>query len=146
MFAALLASLALAGAPATTPITCHPDPLPGGAWGLTDWNTHPVSIRLFAPGCGAALYASASKTERVKIRRLNPNVNFPELIGRGLLLDLHESEHVGLQSKDECLVENTAYARLPQLLSLVEPTLARDAASYAAVYHQFILTTYACTS
>lgn len=123
-----------------------PGPLPGGAWGLTDWNTKPVSIRLFALGCGAALYASASKVERVKIRRLNPSVNFPELIGRGLLIDLHESEHVGLQSKDECLVEKATYERLPQLLALVEPTLARDAAPYAAVYHQFVLATYRCTS
>lgn len=146
MFPVLLTALALSGAPATTPITCYPDPLPGGAWGLTDWNTSPVSIRLFGVGCGAALIASASKAERVKIIKLNPTVNIPELVGRGLLLDLHEASHVGLHSRDECLVEDTAYARLPQLLKLVEPTLARAAAAYAAVYHQFIRTTYACTS
>lgn len=145
MLVALLSALSLAGAPATTPVTCYPNPLPGGAWGLTDWNTSPVSIRLFSVGCGAALYASASKVERAKIAKLNPTVNFPELIGRGLLVDLHEAEHVGLNSKNECLVEGTAYERLPVLLKQVG-LYAPSVNVYAAIYHQFVLASYRCTT
>jgi hypothetical protein len=137
MFAVMLSALALAGAPATQ-VTCLPS-LPGDAAGLTYWTSPP---RIELQSCAATLYASASPLERRKIRALNPHVFFPQVVGVGLLVALHEAEHVGLASRDECLVERTAYERLPQLLALV-PELP-GAAAQAAQYNTFVLATYHC--
>lgn len=139
MIAALAAVLALAGAPSSTPFTCQPGPLivngqPAAAnvLGVTRW-TDPPSIEVRPIGCGALLYASASPRERRLIVRLNPTVQLPELVGLGLLVDMHEAEHAALHSIDECLVERTAAAKLPQLLAqLLGPTDAARALAAAA--------------
>lgn len=139
MFAVMLSALALAGAPATQ-ITCQQE-LPGGALGLTYWE-EPPRIELSPVGCAATLYASATHAERRKIRALNPHVFFPQVVGQGLLVMLHEAEHVGLGSRDECLVERAAYEALPRLLMLV-PELP-GAAVQAAQYNTFVLAAYHC--
>ena len=121
--AVLAAVLALAGAPAGTTVTCHPDALVaqgglvGGALGIT-YRRPPAHIELYGPlVCAALVYAQASPAERLAIAELNPTVNFQAVVGVGLLVALHEATHVGLNSGDECLVEKTALAGLPGLIS-----------------------------
>jgi len=146
LFAAMASALALAGAPATTPVTCSPTVLPGDRWGETEWDARPVSISLFgAQGCAAALYASMTPKQRVQTNRLNPTWNFPQVVGQGLLLDLHEASHVGLFTKDECRVEARAFALLPTLLSkYFDRSFALRATNYALPYHLFVLHFYSC--
>lgn len=146
ILAALLSALTLAGAPSGTPVTCYPDVLPGNTWGLTNWNDRPVDISLFGPqGCAAALFASMTPQQRVKTIRLNPGVNFPQIVGQGLLLDLHEASHVGLFTKDECRVERQAFALYPSLASKYLPAafVARTM-TYTAAYNTFVLNFYHC--
>lgn len=132
MIALLAAVLALAGAPADTPTTCHAQTLTqfGSTrvfWGYAWWTTLP-RIDLYGPvGCTAALYLNANPSERAQLAQLNPAVNWPWLVGEGLLLDLHEAEHVALNSGDECLVEKTALQKLPQLLAGFGSGFAADA-------------------
>jgi hypothetical protein len=144
--AVLAAVLALAGAPADTKVTCHPEllPVPGGGTsvGLT---IDLARIELYGPmACAAFLYAAASPTERLALARLNPATNFSKVVGVGLLAALHEATHVGLRSHDECLVEKTALGKLPTLLGqYLSPVMAESALFYArdydarlpAVYH-----------
>ena len=144
MFLALLAVLALAGAPASTPVLCHPGLLDGGAWGTTHFETQPFAVDLYGPrGCAAVLYASATAAERVQIARLNPSVNLAQMAGEGLLVALHEANHVALRTQQECLVEATAYAELPQLLAQVHLDTAAIA-TYAAAYDSFVRDSYHC--
>lgn len=118
MFAALVAALALAGAPASTPVTCNPD-MP--ALGQTHWTTVPsdpssASIALSSPACAAMLLLSASPTERKEIATLNPTKNLDFLMGWAAVA-LHEASHVALRSTDETLVECRAMSLLPTLLA-----------------------------
>jgi hypothetical protein len=124
MFATLLAVLALAGAPASTHVVCNPN-LPPGLFGRTDGAISDTTfvrvdqVELGPLACGAVLYTSASPEERAAIRQLNPSIDFDRLAGAGLLVALHEATHVALASSDECLVERTALAGVPALLSQV---------------------------
>lgn len=124
MFVTLLATLALAGAPASTNVVCNPN-LPPGTFGRTDGAISGTAfvrvdqVELGTLACGAILYTSASPKERAAIRRANPTVDFDRLTGAGLLVALHESTHVALASTDECLVERTAVGRLTALLTQV---------------------------
>ena len=144
MFSVMLAVLALAGAPASTPVTCHPGLLDGGAWGTTHFEAQPFAIDLYGPrGCAAVLYASASASERAQIARLNPGVNLDQVAGEGLLVALHEANHVALRTQQECLVEATAYQELPALLAQVRLDNAA-VATYAAAYDRFVRDSYHC--
>jgi hypothetical protein len=129
MMAAMVAALALAGAPPSTPVTCNPD-LPSS--GVTHLSAAPVSVEVIGRLCGGLLYASASRRERAALRRLNPHVAFAPLAGLGMLVMLHESEHVALHSSDECVVERAAMAKLPQLLGSSGFTTSDEAQALAA--------------
>jgi hypothetical protein len=124
MFATLFAVLALAGAPASTHVVCNPD-LPPGIFGRTDGAISGTTfvrvdqVELGTLACGAILFTSASPSERVAIRALNPSIDFDRLTGAGLLVALHEATHVALASSDECLVERTALAGVQTLTAQV---------------------------
>jgi hypothetical protein len=116
MLTALVAVLALAGAPAGTNVVCNPTLQAtelGDAYSLTititsDGRIIPGTldhIQLGTLACGALLYTSATPRERGAIRKLNPTVDFDQMVGIGLQVVLHESEHVALNSTDECLTE-----------------------------------------
>ena len=129
MFAAMIAALALAGAPATTPVTCASTSAwnaAGLTWGLSVPGYAPASpsIQLDPKTvCSGLLYASASQSERASLRRLNRYVWWDRLVGTALLVALHESEHAALDSRDECVVEKTALMKLPGLLDSLVPEL-----------------------
>ena len=125
MLSALLAVLALAGAPTTTQAQCDPGL---NAMGLTFSSQATVingkvvmgqldRVRLGPLACGALIYASASVGERNVIRRINPGVDFDRLVGVGLQVALHEAEHVALNSSDECQVEKAARAKVNDLIA-----------------------------
>lgn len=139
MIAALVAVLALAGAPADTPFTCQPAPLivngreMPDALGVTRWASSGFATRIEVRpvACAALLIASASAAERARLEQLNPRYDFAASAGTGLLVALHEATHVALGSTDECRVERTAMAKLPQLLELL-PAVDRYRATSAA--------------
>jgi hypothetical protein len=128
MLAALVATLALAGAPATTSVTCDPSLAAAKELGQTfpsvvyvqpDGKIVPGTLNMISLDptvCGALLYASASPSERAKIRALNPTVGFDGLLGLGLSVALHEANHVALDSANECLVEKTTRTQINRLL------------------------------
>ena len=127
MFATLLTVLALAGAPASTHVYCNPA-IPAVELGDTHASSAQIidgrlvlgalaTIQLGALACGAVLYTSASPTERAAIRRLNPRVDFDQLVGVGLQVALHEANHVALNSTNECLVERTTRAEVVGLIA-----------------------------
>lgn len=140
-FPVLLAVLALAGAPSSTPVTCNPNivyapnPSLGPAPGVTYWNgTIPVRSELGTLACGALAYAGSTPQERKKIRALNLGVNFDQLLGVGLQVALHESNHVALRSRDECLVEKTTRTEINGLIEkYADPKHAASAELYATV-------------
>jgi hypothetical protein len=128
MLAALVAALALAGAPASTSVTCNPSLPAATELGVTYPSEIYVqpdgkivlgtlnNISLGPTACGALLYASASASERAKIRALNPLVGFDNLLGLGLEVGLHEANHVALNSANECLVEKTTRTEVDRLI------------------------------
>lgn len=144
MFATLIAVLALAGAPASTHVYCNPE-IPTVELGAAYPSSIQVidgrvtlgtldNIELGTLACGALLYASASPSERAAIRRLNPSVNFDQLVGVGLQVVLHEANHVALNSTDECLVEKTTRAEVDSLLvRLADPGRAPAAEAAATM-------------
>jgi hypothetical protein len=120
MFATTLVVLALASALASTRVECAPYLNESAVPGRHRAGHHPgplSHIFLGATACGALLYTSASNRARAAIRRLNPRVDFDQLVGVGLQVTLHESEHVALQSRDECVVEKTARAKIDGLIA-----------------------------
>lgn len=128
ILAALTSTLTLAGAPQSTPVVCNPQLPASVELGLTVSDQASIvngqivmgqldHIELGGLACGALLYTSASPQERAAIRRLNPRVDFDQLVGVGLQVALHEAEHVALDSLDECLVEETARAKVDGLIS-----------------------------
>lgn len=154
MLPALLAVLALAGAPQSTSVTCNPNLALGAELGVTYpayvtvvggrvVNGPLTLIQLGQEACGALVYASASEADRAAIRRLNPSVDFARLVGEGLQAALHEAEHVALDSADECLVEKMARAKIDGLIESLDPEDAMAAenaatasdAALPAVYH-----------
>lgn len=107
-----------------------------GDLGETWWDANgPTRILLLNnDACLAARFAAANREGRNRIAAANRNVSISQLYGVGLLIILHEAEHVALRSRDECLVERTAYRKLPTLLRMFAPRLApvslMDAASF----------------
>lgn len=136
LIAAFAVVLALAGAPATTTLTCSPQPLYGGAWGLAFPAGTPPAVQLYGPeGCAALIYAGASARERAAIRRLNPKVNFAQVVGYGLLVAQHEAFHVGLDSYNECVVERAAIHTVGGLIQrFFQGDFAQEAIFYAIHY------------
>lgn len=154
IFAALLSALALAGAPADTPVSCSSTVFSGSEWGFA-YPSHVVpggapqpltNISLYGPvGCAATLIASETPKQRNDTARLNRGVNLPEVTGEGLLLVLHEAVHVGRNSRDECGVERAAWALYPSLSTkFLTLAFAAQAMSYASAYNVFILAFYKC--
>lgn len=146
MLPALLAVLALAGAPSATRVECNPDMALGVGLGLTVSDEAQVIEGKIVQGrldhvflgqlaCGALVYASASAGERNVIRRINPGVDFDRMVGVGLQVALHEAEHVALNSSDECQVEKAARAKVNDLIArLGDPDriIAEQAAATAS--------------
>ncbi len=148
-FSVLLAVLALAGAPASTPVVCNPA-LTVGEYGLT-WQyangtpgiVNGATIELGPLACGALVYAAASPQERRKIRALNPGVDFDRMLGIGLQVALHEANHVALRSKNECLVEKTARTEINGLIErYADPKRALFAETDATVSDAFLPAAY----
>lgn len=156
MFAALIATLALAGAPASTSVTCDPALRPTVELGVTfptvvyvqpDGSLVPGPLTMISLGptaCGALLYASANPTDRAKLRAANPKIDFDALLGLGLEVALHESNHVALNSENECLVEKTTMSEINRLIAQyadpgdvvkVEAAATADDAGLPANYH-----------
>lgn len=154
ILAALLAALTMSGAPATTPVSCSPVLFAGGEAGLAyparvipGGPPQPLTnISLYGPlGCAATLYGSETPLQRKLTARLNRGVNFPRVVGQGFLLVLHEGSHVGLNSRDECVVERQAWALYPALVSrFFGRPFAQLALPYAAAYNAQILAFYHC--
>ena len=144
MLTALLAVLALAGAPQSTSVLCNPQLANSGELGVTFpayvtivdgkvTNGPLTMIQLGGEACGALLYASSSPAERAVIRRLNPSIDFHHWMGEGLQAALHEAEHVALNSGDECLVEKTTRGKIDGLLASLDPAgAAADEAAATA--------------
>lgn len=144
MLAVFAVVLALAGAPATTLLSC-PATIPGGFYGWATWDSNgiPVAIQLKDNiGCRALRYAAASRSKRDVLARDRPHVVPAAIIGIGLLVALHEAEHVGLRSVDECLVEKTALARVPVLLKRFMPRQWRAALGFAGYYDSHLPANY----
>jgi hypothetical protein len=128
--AVFAAILALAGAPATTPVTCQP-PIPnevGYTLGNTFWPDGAPSIVLKGqPACLAAYYVASTPLQRKNLERLNPQA-WDRVAGLGLLVILHESEHAALgRAAGECLVQRTAMSKMPLLLHRFVPWMEKDA-------------------
>lgn len=87
------------------PVECTPAPLPnipGGPaviWGLT-WIGDPLQGSRIAVygrvGCASLVYLNAGPAERLALERLNPGWNWPLIVADGLLLDLHEANHLAV--------------------------------------------------
>jgi hypothetical protein len=111
----LLAVLALAGAPASTPVTCNPSL--DEALGITYWEgAEPQRIELGPTACAALLYAAASPRERKEIRALNGRADLAKTLGVGLQVALHEANHVALKTHDECRVEKVTRTEINGLI------------------------------
>jgi len=124
--------LALAGAPANTPVSCQPSV----ATGLTYWtDSGPSRIELSERVCLAARYAGANRQERNRIAAAHPNLVMFDVLGSGLMILLHEAEHVALQSRNECQVEKAAYAKVHVLLRRFAPRLYPLTMASATRYH-----------
>lgn len=134
--------LALAGAPASTSFTCSPVTLPGPSWGLS-WPEYDT-IAVYGPmGCAALDYAGASTSERRSIARLNPRRIMARVVGYGLIVDEHEAMHIGLDSRNECVVEREALRVLPALLArYFAPAFAQQAYWYAQGYDSRLPASY----
>lgn len=145
ILSALLAVLALAGAPSTTRVDCNPALLTTTELGVTFSSVVYVQsdgrivpgvldiIQLGPKACGALLYASESPSERLATRRMNPGVDFDSLLGVGLQVALHEANHVGLNSADECLVEKKTRAEVNGLIVKLGDSARVTAEEAAAV-------------
>ena len=126
--------LALAGAPANTPVSCLPH-LSGGNRGLAYIDDNPMRIEVTNGVCLAAQYAGATRQERNQIAAANPKLVMFDVLGSGLLDLLHEAEHVALRSRDECQVEKAAYAKVRVLLRRFAPRLYPLTTASAARRH-----------
>lgn len=145
MLAALISVLALAGAPASTPVLCDPLLPPEKELGIAypdvvfvapdgSITLGPLTrISLGPLSCGGLLYASASASERAALRRLNRGVDFDKVLGVGLLVALHEANHVALNLTNECLVEKKTLSEVDRLIvRYADPGHAAAASAAAA--------------
>lgn len=138
MLAIFAVVLALAGAPASTSVTCVTG-LPGGidGWAPLSAAGSPDRVELVAnEGCLAARYAAANRRARSRLARSHQDAPMAWVVGTGLLVALHEAEHVALRSFDECVVERLALAKLPVLLRRFFPRLWRPMLGYARGYDE----------
>lgn len=149
MFAVFAVVLALAGAPAGTPMGCYPT-LPVGdhgdsVWGLTTYTSAagPTSVALVERVCVGLAFAAADRQGRQLLTRQHPRVSIEGLFAVGLLVGLHEAEHVALgPTASECTVETVAFRKLPGLLRRFEPRAWRNALAYARGFHQSLPANY----
>lgn len=146
MLPALLAVLALAGAPPSTKVECNPNLPQAIELGLTVSDHAQVvdgkvvqgtldRIFLGQLACGGLLYASESPSERLRTQKMNPRVDWDRLVGVGLQVALHEAEHVALNSSDECQVEKAARAKVNDLIARLgdpDSIIAEQAAATAS--------------
>jgi hypothetical protein len=141
MLAVFVVVLALAGAPANTPVSCQPS-LSGG--GVTYWNASaiPMRIELSEQVCLAAQYAGANRQERNAISAAHPKLVMFNVLGVGLLNILHEAEHVGMKSMNECLVEKAAFTKVHLLLQRFAPRLYPLTMASATRYHSQLPASY----
>lgn len=137
----VIAVISLVGAPAGTSVTCGV-PVPQQQMGWTWWNQSPPVVLLNDDPCMAVVYASATPTERDKIRDLNPGINLDATTVIGLLVLTHELTHASGVT-DETAAECNAMKLLPQVL--VRAGLPAEDAQYAvrwdsllpAAYHEY---------
>ena len=156
MLSALLAVLALAGAPTTTSVLCNPALPPTAELGITfpdyitvapDGTITPgplTRIQLGPMACGGLLYASVSPSVRLQIRRMNPTIDFDQWLAVGLQVALHEANHVALNSTNECRVEKVTRTEInglieklgdPGRISAEEADAAASDAGLPTAYH-----------
>jgi hypothetical protein len=142
MFVTMLAVLALAGAPASTHVDCNLQLPANVELGLTVSDEATIvdgrvvmgtldHIILGATACQALAYGDASLWGRFLMYDYNPNLS--EVVGVGLQVALHESEHVALNSNDECLVEKAARTKIDTLIRQVGVLLPVPAEAAAAM-------------
>ncbi len=141
MLAVFAAVLALAGAPANTPVACVPA-LTHVNLGQAAWvDGRLARIELSPQVCLAARFAAADREERSRIALAHHRAMY-EVLGVGMLALLHEAEHVALQSRNECQVEKAAYAKVPILLRQFGPRLFRQTMASAKDYHDHLPASY----
>lgn len=110
----VLAALALMGAPASLSVGCNPAVAERGASASTyfiPYTTTPVRIEFGGMVCGGLVWLAASPAERVKIRALNPSVDFDRWAGVALVVVLHEARH-GAGDRGEASAECHAMQQL----------------------------------
>lgn len=126
----VLAAFALMGAPAVLPVGCNPVTTAAhSAEGLTWYTpdrTRPTRIDFAPEVCGGLTYLAASPFERVKLRALNPLVDFDRFAGVALVVVLHESHHAGGMTPgtvdhDEARTECIALRELPAFAATWAP-------------------------
>ena len=140
MFAVIAAALALAGAPATSQLTCDPAFVVGYSGPTGGGLTDPTTGRAWVSydGCRAILAASLTPDEYAAVEQAN-NLSLGWYQGRGLLVILHESRHLAGEL-NECRTERYAYEHVGELIDRFVPAgerfLARQA---AAMLHASVL-------
>lgn len=142
MLAVFVAVLALAGAPTDTPIVCLAS-IQGGVYGQVAWTADgPQHIELQNRICLAVRFVAANRQERNQIAAERPSVFMAQVVGVGLLVALHEAEHVALVSFDECKVEKAALRKVPVLLKRFMPLLWQSALAFARDYDRGLPASY----
>jgi hypothetical protein len=129
MIALLAAILALAGAPATSTITCDPAFVATlDTAGLAEPSTDRAWVG--QDGCRALLSSSLTSREYVRVEHMN-KVSLGWYQGRGLLVLLHEARHLSGEF-NECRTERFAYAHVGELIDRFVPARERPFARQAA--------------
>lgn len=107
MIALIAMLLALVGAPAHTTATCAPVYSMYRVFGYTNLQTDEVTLD--APSvCQGLTWLADTPQQRVQLQQQHPGVDLVVEAAVGVLVTLHEGTHAALDSRDECLVENTA--------------------------------------
>ena len=103
IFPMLLTLFTLAGA-RPVPVNCTPGS-PGTINGTVDWGItwldpdNPANDHIDVYGrigCAAIIWLESTPAERRQLAQLNPGWNWPLIVADGILLDLHEAEHVAI--------------------------------------------------
>jgi hypothetical protein len=145
----ILAALALAGAHASTPVTCDPQVEQAGELGATVFASvdggawQPERIVLGRWACGALLLAALPAAQLPRVQAMNSALDLPTMEGAGLLVLLHEAVHAS-GDMDETDTECRALAlvallaaRLPNWppAALLSGARWEDSQMSTAVYH-----------